>query len=124
MPFQGIILAHSNEAEWEQFKTNKNNEAFLDRICVVKVPYCLRVTEEAKIYKKLLEGSELSTAPCAPETLEMLARFCVLTRLKEHENSPLYSKMRVYDGEKPEGHRSRRPRRCRNTETRPASTKA
>jgi len=99
MPFQGIILAHSNEAEWQQFKNNKNNEAFLDRICVVKVPYCLRVTEETRIYEKLLRESELSDAPCAPETLPILARFSVLTRLKVHENSNLYTKMRVYDGE-------------------------
>jgi serine protein kinase len=100
IPFQGIILAHSNESEWTQFKSNKNNEAFLDRICVVTVPYCLRAADEVSIYKKLLKGSELGSAPCAPETLEMLARFCVLTRLKEHENSNLYSKLRVYDGEK------------------------
>src|SRR5215468_11123535 len=100
IPFNGTILAHSNEAEWTQFKSNKNNEAFLDRICVMTVPYCLRATEEVSIYKKLLNGSELDKAPCAPETLEMLGRFCVLTRLKEHENSNLYSKMRVYDGEK------------------------
>jgi serine protein kinase len=100
IPFQGIILAHSNEAEWTQFKANKNNEAFLDRICVVTVPYCLRASEEVAIYKKLLKGSELGNAPCAPETLEMLARFCVLTRIKEHENSNLFSKLRVYDGEK------------------------
>ena len=99
MPYHGIILAHSNEAEWQQFKNNKNNEAFLDRISVVKVPYCLRVTEETQIYQKLLRESELSTAPCAPETLPILARFSVLTRLKEHENSNLYTKMRVYDGE-------------------------
>ena len=100
IPFNGVILAHSNEAEWQLFKSNKNNEAFLDRICVITVPYCLRVTEETQIYKKLLRESELDRSPCAPETLEMLARFCVLTRLKEHENSNLYSKMRVYDGEK------------------------
>ncbi|HEX7007260.1 MAG TPA: PrkA family serine protein kinase [Alphaproteobacteria bacterium] len=98
-PYQGIVLAHSNEAEWEQFKNNKNNEAFLDRICVVKVPYCLRVTEEAKIYRKLLEESDLGNAPCATEVLEILSRFSVLSRLREHENSSLYSKMRVYDGE-------------------------
>jgi serine protein kinase len=100
LPFQGVILAHSNEAEWQMFKSNKNNEAFLDRICVVTVPYCLRVTEETKIYEKLLRESELGGVPCAPETLTMLARFSVMTRLKEHENSNLYSKMRVYDGEK------------------------
>ena len=98
-PFQGIILAHSNEAEWQQFRNNKNNEAFLDRISVVKVPYCLRITEEAEIYQKLLKNSELHGAKCAPETLDMLSKFCVLTRLREHENSNLYSKLRVYDGE-------------------------
>ena len=99
LPFQGIILAHSNEAEWQTFKNNRNNEAFIDRISVIKVPYCLRSTEECKIYEKLLETSELSAAPCAPGTLDMLARFSVLSRLKVHENSNLYSKMRVYDGE-------------------------
>ncbi|MGV1755366.1 MULTISPECIES: PrkA family serine protein kinase [Rhizobium] len=99
IPFSGIILAHSNESEWQTFKSNKNNEAFIDRICVVKVPYCLRVTEEQKIYEKLIEESELSDAPCAPSTLETLARFTVLTRLSKHENSTAFSKLRVYDGE-------------------------
>ncbi|HMB10576.1 PrkA family serine protein kinase [Saliniramus sp.] len=99
IPFQGIIMAHSNEAEWQSFKTNKNNEAFIDRIYVIKVPYCLRVTEEEQIYDKLIRTSELAEAPCAPGTLEMLARFAVLSRLREHENSNAFSKMRVYDGE-------------------------
>src|SRR6266436_1037575 len=99
IPFQGIILAHSNEAEWQSFKNNKNNEAFIDRISVIKVPYCLRATEERKIYEKLLQNSELANAACAPSTLDILSRFCVLSRLKAHENSNLYSKMRVYDGE-------------------------
>jgi serine protein kinase len=99
MPFHGVILAHSNESEWTTFKNNKNNEAFIDRIFVVKVPYCLRVSEEDKIYRKMLESSELASAPCAPGTIEMLARFSVLSRLKEHSNSNLFSKMRVYDGD-------------------------
>jgi serine protein kinase len=99
IPFQGIILAHSNESEWQAFKNNKNNEAFLDRIYIVKVPYCLRVSEEIKIYKKLLENSSLYDAPCAPGTLKMMAQFAVLSRLKEPENSNIFSKMRVYNGE-------------------------
>src|SRR5689334_688932 len=99
IPFSGIILAHSNEAEWQTFRTNKNNEAFIDRIYVIKVPYCLRVTEEQKFYEKLIRSSELAGAPCAPATLEMLARFSVLSRLRAHENSNFFSKMRVYDGE-------------------------
>jgi len=99
IPFQGIILAHSNEAEWQSFRNNRTNEAFLDRVSVVKVPYCLRVTEETKIYEKLIRGSALSQAPCAPHTLEMLARFAVLSRLKPHPNSNPFAKLRVYDGE-------------------------
>ncbi|MBZ9857735.1 PrkA family serine protein kinase [Mesorhizobium sp. CA13] len=98
-PYQGIIVAHSNESEWQQFKNNKNNEAFLDRILVVKVPYCLRITEERHIYEKLLRESELAGSPCAPEVLDILSRFTVSTRLAEHDNSPLYTKMRAYDGE-------------------------
>ncbi|UTW46315.1 PrkA family serine protein kinase [bacterium SCSIO 12696] len=99
IPFEGVVLAHSNESEWQTFKNNKNNEAFIDRVYIVKVPYCLRVTEEIKIYEKLLQNSSLSTAPCAPDTLDMLAQFTVLSRLKEPENSSVYSKMRIYDGE-------------------------
>jgi serine protein kinase len=99
LPFDGIILAHSNESEWQTFRNNKNNEAFLDRVYIVKVPYCLRVSEEMRIYQKLLEHSELNNAPCAPGTLISLAQFAVLSRLKNPDNSSLYSKMRVYDGE-------------------------
>jgi serine protein kinase len=99
IPYQGVVLAHSNEAEWQSFRNNKNNEAMIDRICVVNVPYCLRTNEEAAIYKKLLQSSDLAEAPCAPATLDMLSQFCVLSRLKEHENSNLFSKMRVYNGE-------------------------
>ncbi|MGZ8218472.1 PrkA family serine protein kinase [Methylomagnum sp.] len=99
IPFEGVIMAHSNESEWQQFKNNKNNEAFLDRVYVVKVPYCLKVSEEVRIYEKLLAHSSLSQASCAPHTLKMLAQFAVLSRLKEPENSNIYSKMRIYDGE-------------------------
>ncbi|MGB7181124.1 MAG: PrkA family serine protein kinase [Burkholderiaceae bacterium] len=99
IPFQGMILAHSNESEWQSFRNNRNNEAFLDRIYIVKVPYCLQVSEEVKIYDKLLAHSSLSEAPCAPGTLEMMAQFAVLSRLVEPENSSIFTKMRVYDGE-------------------------
>ncbi|ART62204.1 PrkA family serine protein kinase [Kushneria marisflavi] len=99
IPFDGVILAHSNESEWQQFRNNRNNEAFLDRVYIVKVFYSLRVSEEMKIYEKLLQHSSLSHAPCAPDTLRMLAQFSVLSRLKEPENSSVYSKMRIYDGQ-------------------------
>jgi serine protein kinase len=99
IPFDGIVLAHSNESEWKAFRNNKNNEAFLDRIYIVKVPYCLRVSEEVKIYEKLIRNSSLAEAKCAPGTLKMMAQFAVLTRLKDPENSSAFSKMQIYDGE-------------------------
>ena len=99
IPFDGIVLAHSNESEWKAFRNNKNNEAFLDRIYIVKVPYCLRVSEEVKIYEKLIRGSSLAEAKCAPGTLKMMAQFAVLTRLKDPENSSAFSKMQIYDGD-------------------------
>ncbi len=99
LPFNGVVLAHSNESEWHSFRNNKNNEAFIDRIYIVKVPYCLRVSDEIRIYQKLLANSSLASAHCAPDTLKMLAQFSVLSRLKEPENSNVYSKMRIYDGE-------------------------
>jgi serine protein kinase len=99
IPFQGVVLAHSNESEWGEFRNNKKNEAFLDRIYTVKVPYCLRIDEEVKIYEKMLDSSSLSGAICAPETLKMLAAFSVLSRLKKHETSSLPAKARIYNGE-------------------------
>lgn len=98
IPFEGIILAHSNEAEWDQFKENSNNEAFLDRVYMVKVPYCVRASDEKEIYKKLIANSDLQSAPTAPYTLEMLAELAVLTRIDNPDNSNKYSKMKVYDG--------------------------
>jgi len=99
IPFDGVVLAHSNESEWETFKNNKNNEAFLDRIYIVKVPYCMRYDEEVNIYKKLIRKSSLTDAPIAPHTYEMMAQFAVLSRLIEPENSNIFSKLRVYNGE-------------------------
>lgn len=99
MPYTGIILAHSNESEWVNFRNNKTNEAFLDRVYIVDVPYCLRTDEEIKIYEKMLAGSSLKKAPCAPGTLKLLAQWSILTRLKPHENSTLWAKLRVYNGD-------------------------
>jgi serine protein kinase len=99
LPFNGFIMAHSNEAEWLKFRNNKDNEAFIDRVYLVKVPYCLRVDEEVRIYEKMLKASTLSEAPCAPQTLCTLAEFSVLSRLEVPENSSVFSKLRSYNGE-------------------------
>lgn len=99
IPFEGIIIAHSNESEWQKFRNDKRNEALIDRIFIVRVPYCLRYTEETKIYEKMLKESSLGQAPCAPKTLETLAQFCVQSRLVPSKHSPRDVKMRIYNGE-------------------------
>lgn len=99
IPFDGIVLAHSNESEWESFKADKKNEAFIDRIYLVKVPYCLRIDEEVEILKKLIRESSLSKSPCAPKTLEMLAKFNVISRITVGSEDDVHIKARVYNGE-------------------------
>lgn len=99
IPFDGIIIAHSNESEWQKFRGNKTNEAFIDRVYIVRIPYCLRYSEERKIYEKMLKESSLSEAPCAPKTLDTLAKFSVLSRLIPTAHSRLEVKLEVYNGE-------------------------
>ena len=94
------MLAHSNESEWLQFKNNKNNEAFLDRILVVKVPYCLRVTEEQHDLREAAARKRAGQQPLRAGGAGHSGRFTrARPGLPQHENSPLYTKMRVYDGE-------------------------
>ena len=93
-----VIVAHSNEAEWQKFKADHTNEAILDRIVVVKVPYNLRYSEEVKIYKKILHKSDFK-AHVAPHTLEMASMFATLTRLEPTPKCDLPTKLRLYNGE-------------------------
>ena len=104
IPFHGIVMAHSNEAEWGKFRSKAENQAFISRVSLVKVPYCLSASEEIKIYEKLISKSALKDAPCAPGTLKTLASFAVLTRMTDPSaNSTWLSKLRVYDGENLKG---------------------
>jgi serine protein kinase len=99
IPWDGIIVAHSNESEWDTFRNDKKNEAFLDRVCLVRVPYSLVKSDVVKILEKLIRGSDLEDKPCAPHTIDMLADFIVLTCMEEPENSDSYTKLKVYNGE-------------------------
>ena len=96
--FDGVILAHCNEAEWNKFKSENTNEAILDRIVRVNVPYCLEVGEEQKIYQKMLDESDFDSH-IAPHTLEIAAMFAVLSRLKSSNKVDPLTKMKIYDGE-------------------------
>jgi serine protein kinase len=99
LPFDGLIIAHHNSSEWDEFRTNPKNEAFLDRLCVVQVPYTLRHAEEAAIYKKMIDQSTTPNVPIAPGTIEMLAKWSVLSRLSAPANSSIIAKLHVYNGE-------------------------
>lgn len=93
------IVAHSNEAEWQRFKADPTNEAILDRIVTVKVPYNMRLSEEVKIIEKMLKSSGFR-APIAPHTLEITSMFAILSRLQPSNKCDLMTKLKIYDGEK------------------------
>jgi serine protein kinase len=93
-----VIVAHSNEAEWQKFKADPTNEAILDRIVRIRVPYNLRLTEEVKIYEKLLKSSRFE-AHVAPHTLEIAAMFAILSRLSPSTKCDLMTKLKLYNGE-------------------------
>lgn len=99
IPFDGIVLAHSNDTEWQKFKNDKRNEAFIDRFYVIDVLYNLRADEEVDIYKYFLSKSTLDKAKVAPHTLELLGQFIVMSRLVADSDKGLETKMRVYNGE-------------------------
>ncbi len=96
--FDGIILAHSNEAEWNKFKADHTNEAILDRIVKIEVPYCLELNEEMKIYRKILSNSNFS-AHLAPHTIMVAAMFTILTRLTSSNKVSPLTKLKIYNGE-------------------------
>jgi serine protein kinase len=92
------IVAHSNEAEWKKFRSDHTNEAILDRIVTVKVPYNLRLSEEVKIYKKIIRKSRF-TADIAPHTIEIASMFAILSRLQSTAKCDLLTKLKLYNGE-------------------------
>src|SRR3989442_3370559 len=93
-----VIVAHSNEAEWQKFKADHTNEAILDRIVVIKVPYNLRLSEEVKIYQKIIRNSDFR-AHVAPHTLEIASMFAILSRLEPNSKCDLMTKLKLYNGE-------------------------
>ncbi|CUO10963.1 PrkA family serine protein kinase [Clostridium sp. NSJ-49] len=96
--FDGLIIAHSNEAEWNRFKSDHTNEAILDRIVKVEVPYCLELAEEVKIYEKILNKSNFK-AHIAPHTIEIAAMFAILSRLTPSAKVDPITKLKIYNGE-------------------------
>ena len=102
-----LIIAHTNEAEYKSFIANKKNEALQSRMIVMPIPYNLKVSQEEKIYAKLIGQSDMSHIHIAPHALRSAAIFSILTRLKETKKQgvDLVKKMRLYDGEEVEGYK-------------------
>ena len=96
--FDGVILAHCNEAEWNRFQSEHTNEAIMDRIVKISVPYCLELNQEVKIYEKMLGKSDFK-AHIAPHTLKIASMFSVMSRLKESAKCDALTKMKIYNGE-------------------------
>ncbi|MDN4607854.1 PrkA family serine protein kinase [Sporosarcina highlanderae] len=100
-----LIVAHTNETEYRAFISNKKNEALHSRIIVMPIPYNLKVSQEEKIYEKMIRESDMSHVHIAPHALRVAAIFSVLTRLKvsKKQGIDIVKKMRLYDGENVEG---------------------
>ena len=96
--FDGVILAHCNEAEWNRFQSEHTNEAILDRVVKIDVPYCLELDQEIKIYKKMLDLSDFD-AHIAPHTLRVASMFSIMSRLQNSAKCDLVTKMKIYNGE-------------------------
>ena len=105
-----VIMSHTNENEYNAFVGNRKSEALQDRIIMIKVPYNLKVTQEERIYDKLLKQSQaLRNIHLAPNTLKIAAMFAVMTRLEEPKkaNVDIVKKMKLYDGEDVESFKSK-----------------
>src|SRR5205823_2829449 len=100
-----VIVSHTNETEYASFVANKRSEALQDRIIVIKVPYNLRVSDEVKIYQKLLNESALKDVHLAPNALRLASMFAIMSRLEESKKAgvSLMKKMKLYDGEEVDG---------------------
>jgi serine protein kinase len=96
--FDGVILAHCNESEWNRFRSEHTNEAILDRVVKINVPYVLELSQEIKIYEKILSKADFS-AHIAPHTIEIASMFSVLSRLKPTQKCDLLTKLRIYNGD-------------------------
>ena len=97
--FDGVILAHCNESEWNRFKSEHTNEAILDRVVKINVPYVLELDQEMKIYQKMIQRSDFKNAHIAPHTLAIASMFSVMSRLKPTNKCDLLTKMKIYNGE-------------------------
>ncbi len=97
--FDGVILAHCNESEWNRFKSEHTNEAILDRVVKINVPYVLELHQEMKIYQKMIRRSDFRKAHIAPHTLKIASMFSVMSRLKPTNKCDLLTKMKIYNGE-------------------------
>jgi len=97
--FDGVILSHCNESEWNRFKSEHTNEAILDRVLKIEVPYVLELHQEQKIYEKILDKSDFRGAHIAPHTMKVASMFSVMSRLQPSNKCDLLTKMKIYNGE-------------------------
>ena len=103
------VISHTNETEFNEFLANKKSEALHDRMIMVRLPYNLKVSQEERIYRKLLHQVNLGSLHLAPHTLRVAAILAVLSRLEEPKMNglTLTKKLKLYDGEDVEGFRQK-----------------
>lgn len=115
LPMNQLIVITSNDPVWKNFKKSNDSDAARNRIEVIDVPYTLRMSEELKIYKKLLQGTSHSDKPIAPGTMELLGEFSIVSRLMDGQENSLaaydpHIRARVLNGEIPDGAEKKVPK--------------
>ncbi len=108
LPMNQLIVLTTNDPVWQEILRSADSDALRDRAHVVDIGYTLRMSEEKKIYEKLMKKHGLEDKPIAPKTLDLLAEFAVVTRLKDGKDGALaqydrHVRAKVHNGETPDG---------------------
>jgi len=108
IPFNGVIIGHTNFHEYNMFQQNEAFEALRKRTMFIEMPFSTNFREEEKIYSFTYSNEARSwnknqkyTAHVAPHSLELLSLAAVMSRLydsKKTKDLQLIQKALIYAG--------------------------
>jgi serine protein kinase len=108
IPFNGVIIGHTNFHEYNMFMANETFEALRSRTTFIEMPLSVHFKDEEKIYAFTYSNGQRKWAPkkkhlghVAPHALEFLSLVATMTRLYESKQNPnltLLQKALIYSG--------------------------
>lgn len=113
IPFNGIIIGHTNFHEYNMFMANNSFEALRSRTTFIEMPLSVDFKQEEKIYRftyanqtRKWTSKRKNIAHVAPHSLELLSLVAVMSRLYESKANPnvtLLQKALIYSGRSDSG---------------------